>query len=52
VSDVNDTDVNYTNAQGQVVRVNVHPGVVLAVQDRFGDDVEQFPDSSVWVKQV
>ena len=52
VSDKNNTDVDYTNAQGERVRTNVHPGVVLAVQDRFGDDVEQFPGSVVWARPV
>jgi predicted O-methyltransferase YrrM len=52
ISGVNNADANYTDDQGRVVRVNVHPGVVLAVQDRFGDEVEQFPDSSIWAKQV
>jgi hypothetical protein len=52
VSSKNNTDVNYTNARGEIVRTNVHPGVILAVQDRFGDNVEQFPGSVVWAKQI
>ncbi|HXW29709.1 MAG TPA: class I SAM-dependent methyltransferase [Xanthobacteraceae bacterium] len=52
VAGVNNTDVDYVNAQGEVVRENVHPGVILAVHDRFGDDVERFPESTVWAKQV
>jgi hypothetical protein len=52
VSGKNNTDVNYRNAQGEIVRTNVHPGVILAVQDRFGDDVEQFPGSVVWARPV
>jgi hypothetical protein len=51
VSDKNNTDVNYRSRNGGIVRANVHPGVILAVQDRFGDDVEVLPDSVVWARQ-
>ena len=38
---------------GKIERINVHPGVILAVQDKFGDDVELFGHGSVvWAKQV
>ena len=52
VSRKNNCEVNYTNSNGEVERVDVHPGVILAVQDRFGDDVEQFPGSVVWARQI
>ena len=52
VADRNNTEVNYTSSKGEVQRVDVHPGVILAVQDRFGDAVEHFPGSVVWAKQV
>jgi predicted O-methyltransferase YrrM len=52
VSNVNNTVVNYKTASGVIERVDVHPGVILAVQDKFGDDVEIFPGSVVWAKQV
>jgi hypothetical protein len=52
ISNINNGVVNYTNANGDVSRVDVHPGVILAVQDRFGDDVEHIPGSVVWVKQL
>jgi predicted O-methyltransferase YrrM len=52
VADKNNIEVNYKNANGDLERVDVHPGVILAVQDRFGDDVERFPGSVVWAKQV
>ena len=52
VSNLNNTEMDYTNAQGEVVRGNVHPGVVLAIQDRYGDDVELIGGSVVWAKQV
>ena len=45
VSSKNNCEVNYTNSNGEVERVDVHPGVILAVQDKFGDDVERFPGS-------
>ncbi len=52
VAHLNNTDVNYKNAKGDVERIDAHVGVILAVQDRFGDDVEQFPGSVVWAKRV
>jgi hypothetical protein len=52
VSSKNNTEVNYTKSEGEVQRLDVHPGVILAVQDRFGDEVELFPGSVVWAKQV
>ena len=52
VASVNKTDVNYRNPNGEIVRAEVHPGVILAVQDRFGDDVEVLPGSVVWAKRV
>jgi hypothetical protein len=52
IAGVNNSLANYTNATGQVERVDVHPGVILAVQDRFGDDVERIGDSVVWAKRV
>ena len=52
ISDQNNADVTYTNPDGRMERRNAHLGVVLAVQDRFGDAVETFPDSSVWVRRV
>jgi predicted O-methyltransferase YrrM len=52
VSTKNNTEVNHTNSEGEVQRIDVHPGVILAVQDRFGDDVELFPGSVVWARQV
>jgi hypothetical protein len=35
-----------------VTEIHTHPGVVLAVQDRFGDKIERFFGSSVWAKDV
>jgi predicted O-methyltransferase YrrM len=53
IAAVNNADANYKNSNGEVERVNVHPGVILAVQDRFGDDVELFGEESVvWAKQL
>ena len=52
VASENKTDVNYRNPNGEVTRTEVHPGVILAVQDRFGDDVEVLPGSVVWAKRV
>jgi tetratricopeptide (TPR) repeat protein len=49
---VNNGLANYRNSKGGIERVDVHPGVILAVQDRFGDDVEHIVDSVVWVKQL
>jgi hypothetical protein len=37
---------------GTVTEIDVHPGVVLAVQDRFGDNVERFVGSVVWARGV
>src|SRR5215469_13533860 len=52
IAAVNNADANYF-INGHVERLNVHPGVTLAVQDRFGDDVELFGRGSVvWAKQV
>ena len=52
IAAVNNADANYF-IDGRVERLNVHPGVTLAVQDRFGDDVELFGRGSVvWAKQV
>jgi predicted O-methyltransferase YrrM len=48
----NNAEANYTNSKGEVQRVDVHPGVILAVQDRFGDEVELFPGSVVWARQI
>jgi predicted O-methyltransferase YrrM len=52
VADQNNAEVTYTNLDGRIERVNVHPGVILAVQDRFGDDIETFSGSVVWARQV
>jgi predicted O-methyltransferase YrrM len=52
VSNVNNTVVNYKAASGTIEQADVHPGVILAVQDKFGDDVEIFPGSVVWAKQI
>lgn len=53
IAAVNNADANYTNSNGEIERVNAHPGVILAVQDRFGDDVELFGEGCVvWAKQV
>jgi tetratricopeptide (TPR) repeat protein len=52
ISKVNNAMAHYRNSEGAIELVNVHPGVVLAVQDRFGDDVEHFTGSVVWAKQV
>jgi Methyltransferase domain len=49
---VNNGLANYRNSRGEVERVDVHPGVILAVQDRFGDEVEHIAGSVVWVKQL
>jgi hypothetical protein len=51
ISKLNNGLANYT-LSNETRRVDVHPGVILAVQDRFGDDIEQFSDSVVWVKQL
>jgi predicted O-methyltransferase YrrM len=47
VSDKNNTEVSYRGG-----RADVHPGVILAVQDRFGDGIETFTGSVVWARQV
>jgi predicted O-methyltransferase YrrM len=52
VADKNTAEVSYTTPDGRTDRVTVHPGVILAVQDRFGDDIETFPDSVVWARQL
>ncbi|HEU0215696.1 MAG TPA: class I SAM-dependent methyltransferase [Stellaceae bacterium] len=53
IAAVNNADASYVNINGEVERVDAHPGVILAVQDRFGDDVELFGRGSVvWAKQV
>jgi predicted O-methyltransferase YrrM len=52
VSTLNHAEVTYTNSDGQSQRQDVHPGVILAVADRFGDDIERFPGSVVWARQV
>jgi hypothetical protein len=52
VAGVNNAVVNWRRSNGEITRADVHPGVILAVQDRFGDDVEHIPDSVVWVKQL
>src|SRR5215469_15977581 len=52
IAAMNNAEANYF-INGHVERLNVHPGVTLAVQDRFGDDVELFGRGSVvWAKQV
>lgn len=52
IAAVNNATADYRNRHGEVERVDVHPGVILAVQDRFGDEIEHFPKSVVWAKQV
>ena len=52
ISKSNNGPANYTPSPGDTRRADVHPGVILAVQDRFGDDVEHIPGSVVWVKQL
>jgi len=52
IAKLNNGPVNYTPESGKTCRVDVHPGVILAVQDRFGDDVEHVPGSVVWLKQL
>jgi hypothetical protein len=53
VAHLNNTLVNHKNANGDIERIDAHVGVILAVQDRFGDDVERFmPGSVVWAKRV
>jgi predicted O-methyltransferase YrrM len=52
VADKNTAEVTYTTPDGRTDRVTVHPGVILAVQDRFGDDIETFLGSVVWARQL
>jgi len=52
IAELNNGPAKHTNSKGDVERVDVHPGVILAVQDRFGDGVEHFSGSSVWAKQL
>jgi predicted O-methyltransferase YrrM len=52
IAGLNNAIAAYRNGHGDVERVDVHPGVILAVQDRFGDEIEHFAKSGVWVKQV
>ena len=52
IAAVNNAVAGHRDGRGEVERVDVHPGVILAVQDRFGDDIEHFPDSAVWAKQL
>jgi predicted O-methyltransferase YrrM len=51
-SDRNNTKVSYKNSEGHLETVDAHSGVILAVQDRFGDDVRIYPGSVVWSRQV
>jgi hypothetical protein len=48
----NQADVTYVDGQGNRTRANVHPGVILAVQDFFGDDVQHYAGSVVWAKRL
>jgi predicted O-methyltransferase YrrM len=52
IAGLNNAIAAYRNSYGEVERVDVHPGVILAVQDRFGDEIEHFANSVVWAKQV
>jgi predicted O-methyltransferase YrrM len=53
IAAANNADASCVNVNGDIERVDVHPGVILAVQDRFGDDVELFGRGSVvWAKQI
>jgi predicted O-methyltransferase YrrM len=51
-SNRNNTKVSYKTFEGDLEIVDAHPGVILAVQDRFGDDVRIYPGSVVWSRQV
>jgi predicted O-methyltransferase YrrM len=52
IAAVNNALASHRNRRGEIEHVDVHPGVVLAVQDRFGDDIEHFSGSAVWAKQL
>jgi predicted O-methyltransferase YrrM len=52
IASVNNAMARYWNRRGEADQVDVHPGVILAVQDRFGDDIEHFAGSVVWAKQL
>jgi predicted O-methyltransferase YrrM len=52
IANVCNAVAHYRNDRGEFEPVDVHAGVILAVQDYFGDCVERFPGSIVWAKQV
>jgi len=49
---VNEIEVSHITPSGETERINAHPGVILAVQDRFGDQIELWPNSVVWAKHI
>jgi predicted O-methyltransferase YrrM len=52
LSEKNNAIARHLNSDGNVGSVDVHPGVILAIQDRFGDEVERIANSVVWAKKV
>jgi predicted O-methyltransferase YrrM len=52
IAGLNNAMAAYRNEYADVERVDVHPGVILAVQDRFGDEIEHFAKSAVWATQI
>jgi hypothetical protein len=50
VAHLNNAEVNYANRERH--HANVHAGVILAVGDRFGDEIERFPGSVVWARHA
>jgi hypothetical protein len=48
----NQAMVTYVDGMGNRTQASVHPGVILAVQDFFGDDVQHYAGSVVWAKRL